>query len=215
MAKTPEQKLMELEQKVRLLEKQKKQLKHQIERAGKKAIIFDVMIDIVEKEYNIPIRKKLLTRTVKQYKEHYQESITAAYRLFGYSRQVFYRAIKAEKTKQQCARKVVSLVQEKRMTKPRLGTRKLYHLLQPELQALDVGRDKLFLILKANHMLIQPKKSYHITTNSYHRFRKHKNLIADLPINRPEQLWMADITYVGTRENPMSMGLVTMLSLRK
>ncbi|AEV31851.1 hypothetical protein Oweho_0838 [Owenweeksia hongkongensis DSM 17368] len=57
MPKTPEQKLMELEQKVRLLEKQKKQLEHQIERADKKAIIFDMMIDIAEKEYNIPIRK--------------------------------------------------------------------------------------------------------------------------------------------------------------
>ncbi|AEV31984.1 helix-turn-helix domain-containing protein [Owenweeksia hongkongensis] len=60
MPKTPEQKLMELEQKVRLLEKQKKQLEHQIERADKKAIIFDMMIDIAEKEYNIPIRKNSL-----------------------------------------------------------------------------------------------------------------------------------------------------------
>ncbi|WP_223252703.1 hypothetical protein [Owenweeksia hongkongensis] len=100
-------------------------------------------------------------------------------------------------------------MQEKRMSMPRLGTRKLYHLLQPELQALGVGRDKLFHILKANHMLIQPKKSYHITTNSHHRFRKHKNVIADLPITRPEQLWVADITYVGTRENPMYLALVT------
>jgi len=58
MAKTPEQKLMELEQKVRLLEKQKKFLEHQIEQSEKKAILFDMMIDIAEKEFNIPIRKK-------------------------------------------------------------------------------------------------------------------------------------------------------------
>ena len=32
----------------------------------------------------------------------------------------------------------------------------------------------MFRILKANHMLIKPKKSYHITTDSHHRFRKHK-----------------------------------------
>jgi len=57
MAKTPEQKIMELEQKVRLLEKQKKHLEHQVNHADKKAIIFDMMIDIAEKEYNIPIRK--------------------------------------------------------------------------------------------------------------------------------------------------------------
>lgn len=58
MAKTPEQKLMELEQKVRLLEKQKRFLEHQVEQSEKKAILFDMMIDIAEKEFNIPIRKK-------------------------------------------------------------------------------------------------------------------------------------------------------------
>ena len=60
MPKTPEQRLMELEQKVRLLEKQKKQLEHQVERSDKKAIIFDMMIDLAEKEYNIAIRKNSL-----------------------------------------------------------------------------------------------------------------------------------------------------------
>jgi transposase-like protein len=57
MSKSPEQKIMELEQKVKLLEKQKKFLEKQVEHADKKSIIFDMMIDIAEKEYNIPIRK--------------------------------------------------------------------------------------------------------------------------------------------------------------
>ncbi|WP_017730205.1 helix-turn-helix domain-containing protein [Nafulsella turpanensis] len=57
MAKTPEQKLMELEQKVRLLEKQKKQLEKQVEQSDKKSILFDMMIELAEKEYKIDIRK--------------------------------------------------------------------------------------------------------------------------------------------------------------
>jgi transposase len=60
MPKTPEQKLLELEQKVKLLEKQKAFLEYQVEQADKKAIIFDMMIDLAEKEYNIPIRKNSL-----------------------------------------------------------------------------------------------------------------------------------------------------------
>lgn len=60
MPKSQEQKLMELEQRVKLLEKQKAQLEKQAERADKKAIIFDMMIDLAEKEYNIPIRKNSL-----------------------------------------------------------------------------------------------------------------------------------------------------------
>ena len=57
MAKSPEQKIMELEAKVKLLEKQKAFLEQQAFVADKKAIIFDMMIDIAEKEYQIDIRK--------------------------------------------------------------------------------------------------------------------------------------------------------------
>lgn len=57
MPKTPAQKLLELEQEVLLLKKQKKFLEKQIEQSDRKAILFDMMIDLAEKEYNIPIRK--------------------------------------------------------------------------------------------------------------------------------------------------------------
>ena len=96
------------------------------------------------------------------------------------------------------AQKVVTLVCRVRGVMPKLGGRKLYYKLQEELSALNVGRDKLFRILKANHMLIKLKRSYHITTDSHHRFRKHKNIVTNLEINRPEQVWVSDITYVGT-----------------
>lgn len=60
MKKSPEQKIMELEQRIKLLEKQKVTLEKQVEIADEKAIFFDMMIDIAEKELNIPIRKKSL-----------------------------------------------------------------------------------------------------------------------------------------------------------
>lgn len=92
---------------------------------------------------------------------------------------------------------------------PRIGTRKLYYLLQTQLKELHVGRDKLFEILKVNHLNIKPRKSYHKTTNSYHLFYKHKNLIAEMLINRPEQVWVSDITYIGTRDNHNYLALIT------
>ena len=92
---------------------------------------------------------------------------------------------------------------------PKIGTRKLYFILHEELQLLNIGRDKLFRILKANHMLIKPKKSYHITTDSHHRFRKHKNQIKTLDILRPEQVWVSDITYLGNRKKPSYLALIT------
>ena len=57
MAKTPEQKIMELQAKVKLLEKQKALLEKQAHIADSKAIIFDMMINLAEQEYKIDIRK--------------------------------------------------------------------------------------------------------------------------------------------------------------
>jgi transposase-like protein len=57
MPKSPEQKIMELEAKVKLLEKQKAFLEKQVHVSDSKAIIFDMMIDLAEKEYQIDIRK--------------------------------------------------------------------------------------------------------------------------------------------------------------
>lgn len=70
MPKTPEQKLLELEAKVKLLEKQKTFLEKQVEQSDKKSIIFDMMIDLAEKEYNIPIRKNSLPEQSKSSKRN-------------------------------------------------------------------------------------------------------------------------------------------------
>ena len=92
---------------------------------------------------------------------------------------------------------------------PESGTRKLYEVLYKKLQKLGVGRDRLFDIVRANHLGIHPKRQYHVTTDSHHRFRKYKNLTENLILTRPEQLFVSDITYIGTRENPMYLALVT------
>ena len=57
MPKSPEQKIMELEAKVKLLEKQKSFLEQQTHITDSKVIIFDMMINLAEKEYQIDIRK--------------------------------------------------------------------------------------------------------------------------------------------------------------
>jgi transposase InsO family protein len=101
------------------------------------------------------------------------------------------------------------MITEIRQSMPRIGTRKLYYLLLEKLQTLKIGRDKFFEILRANHLLIQNRRSYHVTTNSHHRFRKHKNLIFEMTMIRPEQVWVSDITYIGKRERPCYLSLVT------
>lgn len=129
--------------------------------------------------------------------------------MFGINRQSYYRSIKRVRKRQSIAQQVVDLVHKIRVHQKRIGTRKLYYLLHKELQELKVGRDKFFEILRANHLLIIPKRSYHTTTMSHHRFRKHPNLTKELIINRPNQVWVSDITYIGKREKPCYLSLIT------
>ena len=129
--------------------------------------------------------------------------------MVGINRQRYYRSFWLTSQKQSKVERVLSLVNDIRVLMPRIGTRKLYYMLEPLLKKLHVGRDKLFAILKANHMLIKPKRNYRITTDSHHRFRKHKNLIEDISLERPEQVWVSDITYIGGRERNCYLALVT------
>jgi transposase InsO family protein len=93
----------------------------------------------------------------------------------------------------------------------RVGTKKTYHLIKPQLARLDIkcGRDKLHDILRSEGMLIKKKKNYMRTTNSYHRFYKHPNLIKDLKINRAEQVWASDITYLRSTQGWLYLSLIT------
>ena len=151
----------------------------------------------------------MFTRTVKGYGEMRSVSISALCRLFGFSRQRYYRSVWSEHRCRKRATDVVELAREVRADMPRLGCRKLYHILEPRLRTLGVGRDRLFDIMRANNMLILPYRSYHTTTNSHHRFRKHKNLVAGMDIVRPEQVFVSDITYVRNRDCHMYLALVT------
>lgn len=85
-------------------------------------------------------------------------------------------------------------VKEKRKSMPKLGGRKLYHLLQKD--GIDIGRDKLFELLRESHMLVVKKKHRVITTQSKHWMRKYPNLIEDMEVLRPNKLWVSDITYI-------------------
>ncbi|WP_290699914.1 IS3 family transposase [Lacinutrix sp.] len=143
---------------------------------------------------------------MKHFSNEHKQSLTATCELLGLDRQVYYRDIKLTKEKLKLSFQVIALVKSKRLLMPKIGTRKLYYLLEDELRELNVGRDKL---LKANQMLIKTKKKYHITTNSHHRFRKHKNQIKDIDFTRPEQVWVSDITYIGNRKNPSYLALIT------
>lgn len=138
----------------------------------------------------------------------------------GISRQAYYKRNRVFDARVRQDQEVVDFVLEKRRRQPRLGTRKLHYLMSIEAgAALSVGRDRLFAILREARALVPRKRAYHKTTHSHHRFRRHPNLLKAGPeqvvASRPEQVWVADITYLPTRESVAYVSLITDAYSRK
>jgi hypothetical protein len=106
-------------------------------------------------------------------------SVDTACQHYGINRQSYYKQINALTAEAATANKVIQLVRDQRIKLPQLGTRKLYYLLKPSLAPshIKLGRDGLFDVLRGANMLVKPKRAYHKTTHSHHRFRKHPNLL--------------------------------------
>jgi transposase InsO family protein len=63
---------------------------------------------------------------------------------------------------------------------------------------------------------VPTKRAYHKTTDSHHRFRCHPNLIkAGFKPKKPNQLWVADITYLPTHCGESYVSLITDAYSRK
>lgn len=107
---------------------------------------------------------------------------------------------------------VRELVRGERQHQARLGTRKLYHLLKPRLKQAGVrmGRDRMFEELRKRGLLLEPVAAPHPqTTQSYHNLPVFRNLIKDLEVTGPNQVWVSDITYLRTRESFVYLALIT------
>jgi putative transposase len=133
--------------------------------------------------------------------------------LFGKSRQAYYKAlnhIAREAFKEDMVLGLVLSVRKKSKTS-RWGIRKVYPLLQKNLTVLNIkiGRDKLFDLLRVNGLLVSKRKRRFFTTQSHHWLRKYQNLIQNMVVSRPNQLWVSDITYVELNGGVYYLYLIT------
>lgn len=115
---------------------------------------------------------------------------------------------------------ILEFVRKIRLEQPRIGTRKLHYLLLNQAQeGLNIGRDRLFDLLRWQGLLVTTKRAYHKTTQSHHRFYKHPNLLKQKGqrelAQSAEQLWVADITYLPVQNGQAYLSLVTDACSRK
>lgn len=136
---------------------------------------------------------------------------------FGLKRDAFYKYKCRYDKRKELGNKIVHIVKKRRKSLPREGVRKLMVSLKQdfEKEKVKVGRDTLFNVLREHRMLTLRKKYSARTTNSYHRFYKYNNIIKNIDVNRPNQVWVSDITYIRTVKGFCYLALITDMHSRK
>lgn len=137
--------------------------------------------------------------------------------LFDITRQAYYQYFWRESDSQIEEELLLKQVRDIRKRQPMIGTRKLYGMLNTFMveHQIKVGRDALFDLLARNGMLIRRQKSKVQTTFSSHWLRKYPNLIKGFEPVKPNQLWVADITYLETEIGFVYISLITDAYSRK
>ena len=132
-------------------------------------------------------------------------------RKVGICRQNYYKAHKRRRRKEVNEGLVETLVRAERASQPRLGGRKLYFMLKSELKDAGVliGRDRFFEVLRTKDLLLEPLPKVPYTTNSRHSLPVFRNMIKDIEVTGPNQVWVSDITYIRTSEGFIYLSLIT------
>ena len=130
---------------------------------------------------------------------------------FGITRQAYYQNNWEGVSTTLEEELMIQQVKKIRSNHKRMGTRKLYEILHPFMQehAIKMGRDGLFNLLSANHLLVRKRKRRIKTTNSFHWLRKYPNLIRGFIPTGINQLWVSDITYWKLEKDPVYISFIT------
>lgn len=130
--------------------------------------------------------------------------------LFGKTRHAFYDRLWYERTKLSNEQLVVEMLLELQRDMPGAGIPTIYPLLRKPLMShgIKIGRDAVQELRRRHGLIKKLHRSFVTTTDSRHRFRKYPNIIRELKVIRPSQLWVCDITYIRVRKDFNFLSLV-------
>lgn len=134
------------------------------------------------------------------------------------SRAAYYKAVKMDNVQFENYDLIKSKVLYYRSFMSKLGSKKLFQLIGPELAEhnIKLGRDKFIEFLRKEDLLVPKRKArFKVTTDSNHPFKVYKNLTQDLNVTKPDQLWVSDITYLRTEKGFCYLALITDVYSRK
>lgn len=133
------------------------------------------------------------------------------------TRQNFYKDKKVRQKRQLDEELVLKAVRSIRQNHPMLGGRKLLYKISPLLakHGISIGRDRLFDVLRNNHLLNKQRKRFKRTTYSNHGFMYYPNRLKDKVLTASNQAWVSDITYIRIEGGFVYLALITDAYSRK
>ncbi len=91
---------------------------------------------------------------------------------------------------------------------PTYGSRRLAAQVRRAPYKLKVNRKRMRRVMRELHVSCRVKRRTIQTTDSKHAFARYPNLVADLEITRPDQVWVSDITYIRLREEFIYLAVI-------
>ena len=119
--------------------------------------------------------------------------VTLLCRALSLDRQRYYRFIQAEKHTDRDM-ELRSEIQKIALEWPRYGSRRIAAELRRH--GTPVNRKRVQRLMREDNLLCLRRKSWIRTTDSRHGYAIYPNLVPELELNGPNQLWVSDITYI-------------------
>jgi len=79
---------------------------------------------------------------------------------------------------------------------PRYGTRRVAHQLRRAPYCYWINRKRVQRIMRRRDWLRPVRRKGYRTTNSEHAYPRYENLVKELVVTHPEQVWVSDVTYI-------------------
>ncbi len=102
----------------------------------------------------------------------------------------YYKAVAVDETKLEAA------IEEIAGQFPTYGTRRIAQQLRRPPHEMTVNRKRAKRIMAEKELLRPVKKRKRRTTDSQHPYPRYSNLVKELEVTHPEQVWVSDITYI-------------------
>ena len=114
----------------------------------------------------------------------------------------YYRSVQADESELEAA------IEEIAGQFPIYGTRRITNQLRRPPYRLTVNRKRVRRIMAKKELLRPVKRRKRHTTDSQHPYPRYPNLVKELEIDHPEQVWVSDITYIRLHQEYVYLAII-------